>query len=140
MKLKIFFLIFVSSMLMYSSCSEDEGVTYEVSDVSSRITGFSNVETGPGAQLTINGTELGTAERIFIGNEVIRSRNFVSISDASITFNVPTAVVLGLNDVLVVFGGPERAYATINVVALPAITTFVPTTATAAESVTIIGS
>lgn len=141
MKLRIFPILLVSAvMLISAACSDDEAITYKVTDVSSRVSGFSNTETGPGAPLTINGSELGSVERIFVGNEVIRARNFVDHTDASITFNVPTAVSLGLNNVLVVFPGSERAYASIQVVALPAINSFTPVSASAGETVNIIGT
>jgi hypothetical protein len=140
MKLRIFNIMLVAVIALVAACADDEGVTYSVSDVSSRISGFSNSQTGPGADLTINGSDLGAAERIFIGNEVIRKSGFLTHTDASISFKVPTAVPLGTNNVLVVFAGPERAYATIPVVALPAIITFVPGAASTGETVTIIGT
>lgn len=131
---------FIPAVLMFTiGCSDEEGITYEVSDVSSRLSGFSNEKTGAGAELTINGTELSEVQRIFIGNERILKQNFTSITESAITFNVPTTVSLGVNEVLLVFNGPERAYSEIEVVPLQAVSSFTPYSAAAGEPITMYG-
>ncbi|MBX2893806.1 MAG: IPT/TIG domain-containing protein [Cyclobacteriaceae bacterium] len=137
-------ILYVSVMALISSrCANEDGITYSVTDVSSRITGFSNSKTGPGAQLTINGTQLQHAQRIFIGNEVILARNFVSQTESAITFNVPATVGVRtdgtLTDVLVAFPGSERAFAKIEVVPLQAVSSFTPYSAAAGEIITLFG-
>jgi hypothetical protein len=141
MKPKILFILFVPVLLVLlnTQCSDDEGITYSVSDVSSRITGFSNEKTGAGAQLTVNGSQLQDVQRVFVGNEVILSRNFVSQTESSLTFNVPTAVSLGVNNVLIVFSGSGRAFKEIEVIPLQAVSSFTPTSASAGEKVTMHG-
>lgn len=121
-------------------CDNDDAITYSVTDVSSRITGFNKDVTGPGASLTINGSEMDKVVRIFIGNEVITQNSFTEVTPNSITFNVPLTVSLGESEVLVVYGGNERAFTSITVVALPAISTFTPAFVSAGETVTISGT
>src|SRR5690606_13376319 len=100
--------------LLTTRCNDDEGVTYSLKDVSSRISGFNNPKTGPGAELTLNGSKLLNVQRIFIGDNVVLARNFVSHTESAITFNVPTSVGVytdgTLTDVMVVFSGAERAF------------------------------
>jgi hypothetical protein len=110
-----------------------------VSDVSSRITAFSNDKTGAGAQLTINGSQLQDVKRIFVGNEVILQRNFVSQTESSLTFSVPTAVGLGMNNILIVFPGSGRAFKQIEVIPLQAVSSFTPNAAAPGEKVTLYG-
>ena len=129
--------------LLTTRCNNDEGVTYSVRDVSSRITGFNNAKTGPGAELTVNGSQLEDVQRIFIGNEVVLARNFISHTASEITFTVPTSVPVytdgTLTDVLIAFSGPDRAFTEIEVVPLQAISSFTPYAASAGETVTLLG-
>jgi hypothetical protein len=127
-------------MAVAFSCADDEGVTYEVVDVSDRISGFASEVIGPGAQLTINGSGLDRVQRICIQTSCVPAKLFNSASESSIVFTVPSGVALGESDVLLVFPGQERGYANITVVALPAINTFIPTSATAGETVTVLGT
>lgn len=141
---RLIFNLFVCAVVLFSTrCSDDEGITYNMKDVSSRITGFSNPKTGPGAELTINGSQLQNVQRIFIGNERVLSKDFISHTESTITFNVPTTVEVHtdgtLTDVLVVFSGAERAFTEIEVVPLQAISSFTPYSATAGETITLIG-
>ncbi|MBN8575928.1 MAG: IPT/TIG domain-containing protein [Cytophagales bacterium] len=137
MKKKLFIPLML--LILFSACADEDGITYSVKDVSARVTGFSNSKTGAGAQLTINGSQLLDAQRIFIGNERVLARNFVSKTDSEITINVPTTVALGVNRVLVVFSGSERAFSEIEVVPLQAVSSFTPYSATAGETVTLFG-
>ncbi len=130
----------VAAAVLMVGCNNDDPITYSVQDVSSRITGFSTNVTGPGAALTINGSEMDDVARVFIGNEVVTASSFTNVSESSITFSVPLTVSLGEADVLVVYSGNARAFNTITVVALPAISTFTPALAEAGEPVTIIGT
>lgn len=125
---------------MTIGCNNDEAITFSVQDVSSKVTGFSKDVTGPGAELSINGTDMDKVARVFIGEEVITRSNFVAVSPSSVTFNVPLEVSLGENDVLIVFDGNGRAFKTISVVALPAISSFNPATVAEGETVTILGT
>ncbi|MCW5910924.1 MAG: IPT/TIG domain-containing protein [Cyclobacteriaceae bacterium] len=137
-------ILFVSVVALTATrCSNDEGITFSMTDVSSRISGFSNAKTGPGAELTLNGSQLGNVQRIFIGNEVILARNFISHTESAITFNVPTTVGVytdgTLTNVLVAFSGSERAFTKIEVVPLQAVSSFTPYAAAAGETVTMLG-
>ncbi|HRJ30076.1 MAG TPA: IPT/TIG domain-containing protein [Cyclobacteriaceae bacterium] len=141
---KIIFILFVCmAALSTTRCNNDEGITFSMKDVSARVTGFSNPKTGPGAELTITGSQLETVQRIFIGTERILKKDFVSQTESAITFNVPTTVGTHtdgtLTDVLVVFNGPERAFTKIEVVPLQAISSFTPYAAAPGETVTIMG-
>src|SRR6478752_7601808 len=82
-------------VLLTMQCSKDDGITYSVKDVSSRITGYSNPKTGAGAQLTINGTQLENVQRIFFNNERVLAKDFVSNTGSALTFNVPNTVPIG---------------------------------------------
>lgn len=125
---------------MTIGCNNDEAITFSVQDVSSKVTGFSKDVTGPGAELTINGTDMDKVARVFIGEEVVTRSNFVEVSPSSVSFNVPLDVSLGENDVLVVFDGNGRAFKKINVVALPAISSFNPAIVASGATVTILGT
>jgi hypothetical protein len=130
-------------MLLVTGCNDDEAITYRVTDVSSRITGFSNPKTGPGAELTINGSQLQHVQRIFIGTQKIAARDFTSHTESSITFTVPTSATPNINGektrVLLVFNGSERAFKEIEIVPLQAISSFTPYSAAAGETVTLQG-
>lgn len=141
---RILTILFVSVVtLLTTRCNDDEGVTYSMKDVSSRITGFNNPKTGPGAELTLNGSNLGKVQRIFIGNNVVLARNFINHTESAITFVVPTTVGVytdgTLTDVIVVFNGSERAFTQIEVVPFQAISSFAPRVAAAGELVTLQG-
>lgn len=129
--------------LLTTRCNDDEGVTYSLKDVSSRISGFNNPKTGPGAELTLNGSKLLNVQRIFIGDNVVLARNFVSHTESAITFNVPTSVGVytdgTLTDVMVVFSGAERAFTKIEVIPFQATSSFTPYAAAAGETVTLRG-
>lgn len=122
------------------SCDNDEAITYSVQDVSSKVTGFTNDVTGPGANLTINGSEMDRIVRVFIGDVVVTSNSFTNVSPSSITVPVPLTVSLGENEVLIVYQGNGRAFKTIEVVPMPAISTFTPASASEGQPVTIIGT
>jgi hypothetical protein len=130
-------------VLLAIGCSDDEAITYSVTDVSSRVTGFSNTRSGPGAQLTINGSQLGTVQRMFLGTQKVAAKDFIEHTESAITFTVPTSATPNVNgektDVLLVFNGSERAYNEIELVPLQAISSFTPYTASAGETVTLIG-
>jgi hypothetical protein len=136
-------LLLTSAVSILISCNNDDAITYSVRDVSSRITGFSNPKTGPGAELTLNGTQLGNVQRIFIGNVSILSREFISHTESAITFTVPTGTVVSTtgekSEVLVVFSGAERAFTEIEVIPLQAISSFLPYSAAVGETVTLFG-
>jgi uncharacterized lipoprotein YehR (DUF1307 family) len=125
------------------SCNNDDAITYSMADVSSRITGFNNSKTGPGAELTLNGSQLGNVQRIFIGNVSILKREFISHTESSVTFNVPTNTVVNTtgekSKVLIVFSGSERAFSEIEVIPFQAIGSFLPHSAAVGETVTLFG-
>lgn len=129
--------------LLSIRCSDDEAITYSASDVSSRLTGFSNTRSGPGAQLTISGSQLENVQRIFIGTQKVAAKDFLAHSESAITFTVPTSSTPNVNNektaVLLVFNGSERAYSEIQLVPLQAISSFSPYTAAVGETVTMIG-
>jgi len=138
--MRIFSILCVSAaMLLTTRCKEEEGLTYNVNDVSTRVTGFGSEKTGAGAELIINGTKLQNVDRVFIGNDVVRSALFVSQTESQIVLNVPTSVTLGMKDVLVVFPGPDRAYEEIEVVPFQAMTSILPGSAAEGETVTLLG-
>jgi hypothetical protein len=130
----------MTAAFIIAGCDNDDAITYSVQDVSSRVTGFSKDVTGPGATLTINGSEMDQVARVFIGNIVITSSSFTDVSPSSITFPVPLTVALGESDVLIVYKGNARAFKKITVVALPAISSFSPQTVTPGELVTVLGA
>ena len=125
---------------MSISCDNDEAITYSVQDVSSKVTGFGSPVTGPGANLIINGSEMDRIARVFIGDVVVTANSFVDVSPTSITVPVPLEVSLGENEVLIVYKGNGRAFKSIEVVAMPAISSFTPASASDGEQVTIIGT
>lgn len=130
-------------IMLTTYCSDDEAITYSVTDVSSRVTGFSHPRTGPGAELTINGAQLETVQRIFVGTQKVAAKEFVSNTGSALTFTVPPSATPNVNGektrVMLVFNGSERAYTEIELVPLQAISSFTPYTATAGETVTLIG-
>lgn len=137
-------LLFVFAVLLVTTrCSDEEGITYSLSDVSSRVSGFSNDLTGPGAELTVNGSQLENVNKIFVGTQGVLARNFVSQTESAITFVVPTAVVPNtgdeLTEVMLVFPGSERAFKDIKVVPLQAISSFAPMSAAEGEIITLVG-
>lgn len=139
---KIFSILLIVGMMAFTfhCTNEDDAIVYKLSDVSSRISGFSSEVTGAGAALTVNGTGLTGVVRICMQNVCIPSKLFTTVSESSIVFNVPLSVPLGESPVLFVFGGSERAFSKINVVALPAISSFFPFSASQGETVTILGT
>ena len=146
MKLKGIFstlCLYTMLMLLIVRCSDDEAVNYSLKDVSSRITGFSSSKTGPGAELTINGSQLQDVKRIFFGNQMIAAKNFIDHTESAITLGVPTSLTPNVDDektkLLIVFKGPERAFTEIQVVPFPAIASFMPHAAATGETVTLIG-
>lgn len=142
---KILSILFVPAavILLAIGCSDDEAITYSLTDVSSRVSGFSNTRSGPGAELTINGSSLGTVQRIFMGTQKIAAKDFLNHTESAITFTVPTSATPNVNgektNVLVVFNGSERAFSEIELVPLQAISSFTPFTASAGQTVTLIG-
>jgi hypothetical protein len=130
-------------VLLAIGCSDDEAITYSVTDVSSRVSGFSNTKSGPGAELTINGSQLQDVQRLFIGTQKVAAKDFIAHTESAITFTVPTSATPNTNgektDVLVVFKGSERAYNEIELVPLQAISSFSPYSAAAGETVTLLG-
>src|SRR5688500_9738697 len=80
MKPRLLSILFVLAalMLLTARCGDDEGITHSLTDVSSRVTGFSKEKVGAGAELTVNGSQLQGVKRIFVGNEVVRASNFIS--------------------------------------------------------------
>lgn len=123
-----------------TSCNDDEAISQSMVDASSKVTGFSSEQTGAGATLTINGSDLDKVERIFMGEEVVTKSNFTSQTSSALSFKVPLTVVMGVNDVIIVFAGAERAFKTIEVVALPAIGSFTPYVVSDGEMVTLVGN
>jgi hypothetical protein len=124
-----------------TGCSkEDEAITFSVVDVSSRITGFSNQKAGTGATLTINGTQLDRVQRLAVGEIIVPAKNFVEVTESSLTFTVPSSAAIGVNDILLVFPGQERAFSSIEVVPFQAITGIQPPSATAGETVSVFGA
>ncbi len=93
----------------------DEGNT---TDLSSRITGFDVTKTGGGARLTVNGTDLGGVDRALIAGIITLD---LEVSNEAVSFTIPATVPLGEQEVLLIFSGPGRAIATIEVVPLPVI-------------------
>lgn len=140
MKFKPMMISAVFATILMVGCNDDEPITYSVADVSTMVTGFSSDVTGPGAALTIQGSEMDKVSRVFIGNVVVTSASFTEVTPSSISFSVPLTVSLGESDVLIVYDGNRRAFKKITVVALPAISAFTPTSAAAGDQVTIVGT
>jgi hypothetical protein len=137
---------FVSTLLsviaaaLAISCDNDDAITYSVQDVSSRITGFSTEVTGPGATLTITGSDMDKVVRVFFDNVVVTANAFQQVSSSGITLQVPLTVSLGENDVLIVYQGNGRAFRKINVIPMPAISSFTPASVVEGEPVTVLGT
>jgi hypothetical protein len=135
------FFSFVALALVTTHCSnEDDAVRYSLSDVSSRISGFSSPITGAGASLTVNGEQLDGVVRIAFGNLVVPAKSFTSMSESSITFPVPSAAGIGDTPVLLVWPGSERASSVIKVVPLQVVSSYAPVAGSEGETVTIQGS
>ena len=128
------------TIVLTNNCSDDEGVTYSVQDVSSRVTGFGSTVTGAGAYLTINGSRMDEVLRVFIGTAGVPARLFTEVTESGITFQVPLSVVLGMQEVLVVYGGNARAFSSIEVIPFQAVQSFVPYSAVDGETITITGA
>lgn len=140
---KIFSVLFAPVVLMAltMNCGEEDGITYSLNDVSSRITGFGSPVTGAGAALTVNGSKLDNVQRICIGDYCVAKALFTSVSESSIVFTVPTAVPTGDDtDVLFVFSGSDRAYKAIDVIPFQAVSSFTPYSAGTGETVTVYGA
>jgi len=144
MKMKKIISLLIAPLLVFvlaTGCLNDEdAIQFSLTDVSSRITGFSSEITGAGASLTISGSQMDQVQRVFMEDFVIPKKSFTSVTEAGITFNVPLSVPLGENEVLIVFPGSERAFSSIEVVPLQAISTFVPASAASGETVTLFGT
>jgi hypothetical protein len=119
--------------------TEDESITYELNDVSSKLSGFGSEITGPGAPLTVNGSELNEVVRICVASFCVPKKLFTTGSESSITFSVPQNTPLGDQRVMLVYPGSDRAFKTISVVALPSIIAVVPTRPAVGEIVTAVG-
>jgi len=126
--------------LVTGCLNDDDAVKTSMNDVSSRITGFSSDITGAGASFSINGSHMDEVDRVFIGNAVIAKKSFTTVSESGITFNVPLTVPLGENEVIVVYPGSDRAFSSIEVVPLPAISSFTPYSAATGETITLYGT
>jgi hypothetical protein len=121
--------------------NEDDAITLNMTDVSSRITGFATEKAGTGAAFTVTGSQLDEVERVFVGNQVVPKKAFTNVSDNSITFTVPSAAVTGMDQqLLFVFPGSARAIKKIEVIAFQAVSDFVPKSASEGDSVTILGA
>lgn len=127
-------------VLTINCTNEDDAITYSLTDVSSRVTGFGTEKAGTGAPLVVNGTGLDKVVRIVVGTQSVAARAFTSVSESSITFNVPSNAVTGDDQrILFVFPGSERATKTIEVISFQSVSDFVPRAASVGDSVTIIG-
>jgi hypothetical protein len=128
-------------LLLTTNCSEEEGVTQSVNDLSSRFSAYSSEVTGAGAHLTISGSELDQVVQIAFGDIIVPKKTFIDVTPASLTFVVPTAAPLGDNEVVLVFGGNGRAFAPnpIEVVARPVIAGVKPLTVITGDSVIVDG-
>lgn len=121
-------------------CSGDDGVTYSMKDVSSRISGLSSTSPGQGATLVVSGSGLDDVVRIFVGDVVVAQQDFVSQEESSLTFIVPPNSNLGENELLLVWPGPDRGFASVNVVKFHTISALFPWAASAGETVTMQGA
>ncbi len=126
--------------VMIFGCSGDEGITYSMNDVSSRISGFSSSAPGQGAALVVTGSELDGIIRVFVGDVVVTKENFVSQEPTSLTFIVPPNATLGENELLFVWSGPARAFASIDVVKFHTISAVLPNAAGTGQTVTLKGA
>jgi hypothetical protein len=122
-------------------CNDDEAITESMTDVSTRITGFSTAKAGTGAPLTVNGQNLDKVVRVFVGNLVVPARAFTAVSESSITFNVPASSIVGADQpILIVFPGSEIATKKIEVIPFQSVSDFLPRSAGEGETVTILGA
>jgi hypothetical protein len=97
-----------------TGCSKEEGIIQiTINDVSSRITSIpANVKLG--AEMEITGTQLQDIQQVIFGLVVIRKIE-MTITETSIIFRAPYTVALGENEIVLVFPGGDRAFASINV-------------------------
>jgi hypothetical protein len=139
---KILSVLMASFMMaiIFQCTNDDDAITYSVTEVNDRVTGFGTEKAGTGAPLTVNGSNLDKVVRLFVGNLVVPAKSFTSVSESSITFTVPSASSVGDNQLLFIFPGSERAFSSIEVIPFQAVTDFVPTSASEGETVTIRGA
>ena len=126
-------------VLAINCTNEDEAITIGMTDVSSRITGFSSEVTGAGAPLTVTGSQMDQVQRVFIGNLVVPKKAFNDVSGSGFTFNVPSTIGVGDQEVLFVWPGPERGFTSIEVVPLQVINSIHPVSGAPGDVITIHG-
>jgi hypothetical protein len=122
------------------NCSDEEGVTYKVKDVSSRVTGYTTPKAGTGAPLTVTGSGLDRVTRIAVGNIIVPAKTFTTVSESSITFTVPAGAAIGENNMLFMFPGSEKAFSMIEVIRFQAVLDFSPKAAVEGETVKLVGN
>lgn len=141
----LFYLLFLGvTTLLVSSCEKDysdrlmsnnpEG---NAVDVSSRITGFTPETTGAGGVLTVNGSDFSDVFMVRMGDFWI---NDFEVSESAITFTVPANAAIGENLVTLVYRGPERAAATVEVVPAPNIFYYSKKVVSEGDQVTVLGN
>ncbi|MEJ2005035.1 MAG: hypothetical protein P8X57_08760, partial [Cyclobacteriaceae bacterium] len=106
-------------------------------DVSSRITGFNASRSGGGASLTAYGDNLSGVEQVYVAGDF--ASNVVATSD-SVSFMVPVSVPLGMQDLIFIFDGSERATASIEMVALPIVNWFDLQEGVQGDEITVYGN
>ena len=125
--------------LAINCTNEDEAITIGMTDVSSRLTGFSSEVTGAGAPLSVTGSQMDQVQRVFIGNLVVPKKAFTNVSGSGFTFNVPSTIGVGDQQVLFVWPGSERGFSSIEVVPLQVITSIHPVSGAPGDVITIHG-
>ncbi len=125
------------------SCNQDadklrgEVAASSAIDVSHRITEFDSDVTGEGDTLVVYGRDLTAVKRVIMGDRV---SPHVEASELSLSFVVPEDIPLGMQEIVLVFSGSERARAQIEVVPLPVISAIDPLIADFGEEVIIQGN
>lgn len=106
-------------------------------DVSSRLTGFGSEVTGAESSLTVNGNDLSEVVLVNMGGIWVDE---YEATETAVTFVVPASVAIGMNEVVLVFSGNERATSSIEVIPVPTISYFTPKAASDGAEITILGN
>lgn len=86
--------------------------------------------------MSVQGNNLSDVKRVNIGGIWIGD---IEVTKSSVSSNVPANIPLGMQEVILVFAGSDRASAEINVIALPTISYFTPKAVGDGDEVTILG-
>ncbi len=143
-KLILLLLVLLPGLLLVS-CEEEaaedrltgSNPSGNTNDVSERITGFDANRSGAGAMLTAQGNNLSGVEQVYIAGDFASN---VVATDSEVSFTVPVTVPLGMQDIVFIFEGPDRATASIEMVSLPVVNWFDLQEGTEGDEVTVYGN